>query len=100
MVLGERLSELSVRVGTNFDVGNQGSFDPTTYSLCFYLEHTLCPGETRMLTCDTPLVGRYVAIHFPATKHQYLALCEVEVYEHVGMYDSVNFVEVTASEGR
>ena len=76
----ERLADFYIRVGQTFD---QGSFDPTTYTQCAYQSAALGNGETRMFYCDTPIVGRYVTVHFPPTRTEVLTLCEVAVYGEI-----------------
>ena len=60
------------------------TFDPTTFEECWYQGPAVGNGETREFTCTEVLVGRYVAVHFPATKIEYLQLCEVEVHSDIG----------------
>ena len=81
-ILGTRLSDFYIRVGQTFD---GVTFDPTAFEECWYQGTALGNGETRKFTCAEVLVGRYVAIHFPATKCEYLQLCEVEVHSDIGM---------------
>lgn len=69
---------------------DQTSFDPTTYTLCHHQSETLAAGETKVFTCDQPIRGRYVTIHFPITKDEVLTLCEVVVYEYVGKFTSMS----------
>ena len=76
---GERLADFYIRVGQSFP--GVGSFDPTTYTLCYHQLTAMSNGETRMFTCEQPIIGRYVTVHFPPTKSASLNLCEVAVYE-------------------
>ena len=79
----ERLSDFYIRVGNSFNPSEQLSFDPATLTLCQYQEDAICPGETRDFNClDGPIEGRYVTVHFPEDKTEYLTLCEVEVFEN------------------
>ena len=73
----QRLADFYIRVGQTFD---QGSFDPTTYTLCHYQDTAVCALYTRMFECNEPIEGRYVTVHFP-TRTEYLTLCEVAVFE-------------------
>ena len=73
-----RLADFYIRVGQTFD---QLSFDPNTYTQCVYQSTALMDGETRMFTCDSPIEGRFVTVHFPMTRTEVLTLCEVAVYE-------------------
>ena len=57
-----RLSDFYIRVGNVFE---EGSFDPTTYTLCHYQPTALFAGETRLFQCPSPIAGRFVTIHFP-----------------------------------
>ena len=74
------MADFYIRVGQNFDVADQGSFDPTTYTQCVYQSAALGDGKTRMFHCDRPIVGRFVTVHFPTTRTEVLTLCEVAVY--------------------
>ena len=71
------MADFYIRVGQVF---NQGSFDPTTYTLCHYQSSAVGKGETRKFECDPPIVGRFVTVHFSATRTEQLTLCEVQVY--------------------
>ena len=79
----ERTADFYIRVGQTF---NQGSFDPTAYTLCYYQPTALVAGETKMFHCPAPIEGRLVTVHFSANKTEYLTLCEVEVFGYIGMY--------------
>ena len=72
----DRLSDFYIRVGNVFE---EGSFDPTTYTLCHYQPTALFAGETRLLQCPSPIAGRFVTIHFPVNRTAALSLCEVTV---------------------
>ena len=61
------------------------TFDPTAFEQCWYQGTSVGNGETRKFTCTEALEGRYVAVHFPVTKIEYLQLCEVEVHSDMGM---------------
>ena len=74
---GHRLSDFYIRVGKTF---NETTFDPTTYSECWYQSTALGEGEKRQFICIEAIVGSYVTVHFPMSKTGILQLCEVEVY--------------------
>lgn len=78
-VTDERLGDFYIGVGTNFDVGNQAIFDPTTYSTCWYQELPVAVAETRIFTCTAEILGRFVTIYFPVDRSVPLTLCEVQV---------------------
>ncbi len=78
-----RLKEFHIRVGSSFDASNTTTFDPTLFSICHYQEERVCEGETRTFYCDGDLEGRYVTIHYASTRHEFLTLCEVEIYDHL-----------------
>ena len=72
----DRLRDFYIRVGNVFE---EGSFDPTTYTLCHYQPTALFAGETRLFQCPSPIAGRFVTIHFPVNRTVALPLCEVTV---------------------
>ena len=76
-----RLADSYIRFKQTFD---QKSFDPTTYTLCHYQLSALETGKTRIFQCNQPTEGRFVTIHFPTTKTEYLTLYEVAVYKYKG----------------
>ena len=80
---GHRLSNFYIRVGKTF---NETTFDPTTYSECWYQSAALGEGETRQFICNNDIVGSYVTVHFPMSKTGILQLCEVEVYAEGNLY--------------
>ena len=53
------------------------TLDPNTYRVCGHV-HALRFGESRLLLCDEPVLGRYVTIYMD--RPEMLTLCEVEVY--------------------
>ena len=74
----DRLVDFYIRVGNDF---NAASFDPESYSLCYHHNHeSLGNGTTTEFSCNTPIMGKYVTIHLPKNKTEFLELCEVEVY--------------------
>ena len=75
------LADFYIRVGQTF---NETSFDPTAYTLCHNQSEQLGEGQTAMFSCNCPVKGRYVAVHFPESRAEHLILCEVEVYEYTG----------------
>ena len=89
-VVGDRLSDFYIQVGTKFD---SATFNPATYTQCWYQSDAIEQGETRQFTCSEDIVGRYVTINFPTTKSGALTLCEVQVYTDVGTRNRIFFSE-------
>ena len=77
-VNADRLADFYIRVGQIF---NRATFDPTNYTQCAHQSTVLGSSETKMFTCDQPISGRFVTVHFPTTRTEVLTLCEVAVYE-------------------
>ena len=40
---------------------------------------TFQASETRIYTCDPPIIGRVVRIRFPTSKTEFMQLCEIQV---------------------
>ncbi len=74
---GGRLGNFDIRAGNSFD---QSSFDPGSLELCYHEVNPVGDGEAKSFTCVGDPLGRYVSISFPATKTEYLTLCEVEIF--------------------
>jgi len=68
-----RLRRVEVRVG-NHGHSVHGS------SVCTFYPHAFGKGETKLLTCSSPVIGRYVYIRILV--HEWLTLCEVQVYAY------------------
>ena len=81
LLSANRLSNFYIRVGDSFD---DATFDPTTYAVCWYQSDPIGRGETRQFICNQPIVGRYVTIHFPSNKSEFLTMCEVQVFSDTG----------------
>ena len=79
--LANRLSDFYIRVGNDFD---ENSFDPSTFTECWYQSTALGEGEIRQFTCNQVILGLYVVVHFPTSKVERLTLCEVEVFSDIG----------------
>ena len=79
--LANRLSDFYIRVGNDFD---ENSFDPSTFTECWYQPTALGEGEIRQFTCSQVILGLYVVVHFPTSKVERLTLCEVEVFSDIG----------------
>ena len=78
-----RLSDFYIRVGDSFDAA---AFDPLIYPECWYQADPIGRGETRQFICNQPIIGRYVIIHFPTSKSEFLTICEVQVFTGEGKY--------------
>ncbi len=66
------------KIGVGMRMLSCSFFDPKGYSLCVHVSGRLRIKETRNLTCDEPVQGRYVTVYMEQPEIQ--ALCEVEVY--------------------
>ena len=71
-----RLRNFTVAVGD--DVSSRDSFDPDNFTQCVHVPEQFKEGETRILPCDRPVIGQYVAVYM--NRKEELTLCEVEVY--------------------
>ena len=68
------------------------SFNPEDFTRCTYVMGPLGEGETRTITCDEPVVGRYVTVYQKAEKSISLAICELEVYgNNVGKHEFLTY---------
>ena len=70
------LNNFHVAVG--HDVISYYSFDAENFTDCVYVLGALASAQTRVLRCDRPVRGRYVAVYLEVDG--ILALCEVKVY--------------------
>ena len=77
-----KLSEFFIRIGNGSD--STENFEPESYAECWYQSSALRDNETKLFKCDDALMGRYVVIHFEASKTERLQLCEVVVYQETG----------------
>ena len=59
-------------------VNSQDSFNPDNFTQCVHVPEQFKEGETRILQCDHPVRGQYVAVYM--NRKEVLTLCEVEVY--------------------
>ena len=80
-MVASRLSNFHIRVGKTFD---WGLFDPETYAECWYQDSAPDASETRQFSCSAPVTGRYLTVHFPKNKTEYLTVCEVQVFSESG----------------
>ena len=70
------LKNFHVTVGD--DVISHISFDPENFTDCVHVPGAFASAETRVLRCDRPMRGRYVAVYIE--EDGILSLCEVEVF--------------------
>ena len=76
LLTAERLRDFHVAVGD--DISSHDSFDPGNFTDCLHVPGALAPAENRVLRCDRPVRGRYVAVYMNRTDVS--SLCEVEIY--------------------
>ncbi len=67
-------------------------FDPANFAICKYFPGKLNPRETRNLTCDEPVQGRYVTIYMQ--QQSTLVLCEVEVHGSGRIYFANSLISI------
>ena len=86
---GDGLHDFFVGVGTVFDPSEPG-LEPLDFTECVNVTGTLAPGESRLLNCRTPRVGRYVVAYIPENSdrvgrpNDVLTICELMVYGKKG----------------
>ena len=61
------LYNFDVRVGS---AGNPANFDPEAMALCTHYSGNVMPGDSVSVTCDVPVVGRYVMVYMPGDGFQ------------------------------
>ena len=73
---GDKLRDFTIAVGD--DVSSRDSFNPDNFKQCIHVPGQIEAAETRILQCDPPVIGQYVAVYMK--RKEVLTLCEVEVY--------------------
>ena len=68
------MSYFTISVGDRFQI----PFDPTSFTLCAHVRGYLGDYETRYVTCDKPVRGRFVVV-YREEKGQ-IQMCEFEVF--------------------
>ena len=76
------MSNFTIGIGDNFQI----PFEPTSFTLCAHVRGYLGDYETRYVTCDEPVKGRFVVV-YRKEKGQ-IQMCEFEVF---GMANSGKF---------
>ena len=72
--------QFSIGVGSTFEP-SQG-FDSSDFTVCSYVSSgDLAPGETRTYECNSPSVGRYVAV-YPVYSWGTIDFCNLQVHGH------------------
>ena len=86
---GARLRDFQVGVSMNSPV--DVTPDVTNYPVCATFPGTATDGQIIDLTCNTPVVGRYVILQFRSIS-EYLHLHELEVFG-IGMNSHLSLVK-------
>ena len=68
------MSHFTISVGDTF----QHPFDPRRFVLCAHVHGDLGDHETRYVTCDEPVRGRYVIVY--RLNEGQIQMCEFEVF--------------------
>ena len=79
------LVEFYIRVGTTLNSFNAATFNPTSYTQCWYQQTPIGTNENEF-SCNSVIVGQYVAIHFASTKTEHLTLCQVKVFSDISKF--------------
>ena len=77
--------QFTIGVGSRFDpgaAGGDGGFNSRDFTVCAYVSSgSLSPGETRTYDCNTPVVGRYLAV-YPVYSWGTIDFCDLQVHGH------------------
>ena len=77
-ISGTTLSNLIIGTSLNFEVGN---FEQKHFIRCAYVSKMIRINEQRIIHCEKPVLGRYVAVYVSESQRVTLSICELEVYE-------------------
>ena len=72
----DKLQNFTVAVGNEID--SCDSLDTKEFMTCAHIAGKLEPSETRLISCNRPVKGRYITICM--NRQEALTLCEVEVF--------------------
>ncbi len=103
LFIGYRLTDFYISIGNSFNGCDPASFDPRSFSTCYYQKDPLNDGETREFLCAQELEGRFVVIHFSLSRAVALTLCEVQVFGsrvQTGKFHGVCFQVVAQSDNK
>ena len=76
-ILGTALSNLIIGTGLNFDTDD---FEQKRFIQCAYVNKMIHINEQRIIHCEKPVLGRYVAVYVGESQRVTLSICELEVY--------------------
>ena len=76
-ILGSALSNLII--GTSLSFGTD-DFEQKHLIQCAYVNRMIHINEQRIIHCEKPVLGRYIAVYVGESQRVPLSICELEVY--------------------
>ena len=75
--LGTLLSPLTIGTSLSFDADD---FDQKHFIRCAYVSEKIHRNEQRIIHCEKPVLGHYIAVYVSESQRVAMSICELEVY--------------------